>query len=72
MIMALLVSLLLTDAHARKWTSADGAKTFEGDLTSYDPATGKMGVKLTNGKEMNFDQKVLSEADIAYLKEKAR
>jgi hypothetical protein len=53
--------------HARTWTSADGAKTFEGELASYDPATGMVGVKLANGKMMNFAQKVLSEADITFL-----
>lgn len=60
-------SLTSLPIHARIWTSADGAKTFEGELASYDPATGMVGVKLANGKMMRFAQKVLSEADITFL-----
>jgi len=69
-----LAIILLTafGAHARRWTGADGIKTFEGELTAYDPATGKVGVKLANGKELKFEQKVLSEADIAFLKERGK
>jgi Carbohydrate esterase, sialic acid-specific acetylesterase len=61
--------LLLSGAQARTWTSSDGAKTFEGELKSYDPATGAVGVTLANGKSLNFNQTKLSEADIAFLKE---
>jgi hypothetical protein len=67
-----LASLLLTTAHARTWTSADGTKTFEGDLKSYDPATGLVEVTLSTGKKMNFSQKVLSEADITFLAEQGK
>jgi hypothetical protein len=66
--LAVLTSLLLTGAHARTWTSADGAKTFEGEFLSYDPATGAVGVTLTGGKVMKFSQDKLSAADIDYLK----
>jgi hypothetical protein len=55
-------------ADAHTWTSADGSKTFKGELNSYDPATGMVSVKLTNGKLMNFNQDKLSEADIDFLK----
>jgi beta-glucanase (GH16 family) len=65
-------SLLLTGAHARTWTSADGAKTFEGELRSYDPATGALSVTLTGGKEMKFSHDKLSAADIAFLKEQGK
>jgi hypothetical protein len=65
-------SLLLTGAHARTWTSADGAKTFEGDLLSYDPATGAVGVTLASGKAMKFSQDKLSAADITFLKEQGK
>lgn len=67
-----LIHLIPLHIHARTWTSADGAKTFEGDLTSYDPVTGKVGVKLANGRDMNFFQKVLSEADITFLREQGK
>ena len=67
-----MTSLLLTGAHARTWTSADGAKTFEGELLSYDPASGAVGVTLVGGKVMKFSQDKLSAADIAYLKEQGK
>jgi hypothetical protein len=67
-----IISLTALHIHARTWTSADGTKTFEGELTSYDPATGMVGVKLANGKELKFAQKVLSEADITFLGEQGK
>lgn len=71
-ITAALALLLLAGAQARTWTSADGTKTFEGELHSYDPATGKLAVKLPNGKEMKFQQDKLSADDIAFLKENGK
>jgi hypothetical protein len=68
LLQAALTSLLLTGAHARTWTSADGAKTFEGELKSYDPRIAVVTVALSNGKSMHFEQDKLSAADIAYLK----
>ncbi len=62
--------LSLPAAPARTWTSSDGSKTFEGELHAYDEDTGKVTVKLANGKEMAFMQDKLSEDDIAFLKEK--
>ena len=72
LLLATITSLLVTGSHARTWTSADGAKTFEGELLSYDPATGAVGVTLTSGKAMRFSQDKLSEADIAFLKEQGK
>jgi hypothetical protein len=69
---AVLASLILAGAQARTWTSADGTKTFDGELHSYDPDTGKVAVKLANGKQMNFQQDKLSADDIAYLKENGK
>jgi hypothetical protein len=68
-ITASLALLFLAGAQARTWTSADGTRTFEGELHTYDPATGMVAVKLPNGKEMNFLQDKLSADDIAFLKE---
>ena len=59
-------------AQARTWTSADGAKTFEGELKAYDPATGVVAVTLSSGKAMNFTQDKLSAADIDFLKEQGK
>ncbi len=64
-------TLILSAAHARTWTSADGSKTFEGDLKAYDAASGKVTVITSRGKTMNFFQDVLSADDIAYLKAQA-
>ncbi|MEJ6578699.1 MAG: sialate O-acetylesterase [Akkermansiaceae bacterium] len=68
MIFAAVTSLLLTGAHARTWTSADGSQTFDGELNFYDAGNGKVTVTLTNGKRLSFIQDKLSEDDIAYLK----
>ena len=65
-------ALLTVGAQAKTWTSADGAKTFEGDLNSYDAETGSVKVTLANGKQRKFNQKFLSEADITYLKENGK
>jgi len=64
----ILATLLLSGVQARTWTSADGSKTFEGDLKSYDEATGKVVVIARGGSKMNFKQDVLSADDIAWLK----
>jgi hypothetical protein len=69
---ALACALFFTSAQARTWTSADGAKTFEGELKSYDPATGVVAVALATGKAMNFTQDKLSADDIAFLKEQGK
>lgn len=66
---AALVLLFHMDVQARTWTSADGTKTFEGELKSYDPATGMAVVSPPNGAAMKFNQDKLSVADIAFLKE---
>ena len=65
-----LVALLGSNAYARTWTSSDGAKTFEGELKSYDAGAGMVTV-LVNGKPLVFPQDKLSAADIAFLKESA-
>ena len=68
LLLAAVTSLLLTGAHARTWTSADGAKTFEGEIKTYDPRIGVVSVALANGNSMHFEQDKLSDADIGYLK----
>ncbi len=59
--------LIITGTEARTWSSADGSKTFNGELISYDDKTGLVNVTLANGKKMSFDRKLLSKADIKYL-----
>ena len=63
-------TLLVGSASARIWTSADGSNTFEGDLVGYDAATGMVKVNR-DGKVLTFDEKLLSEDDIAFVKEEA-
>ncbi len=64
----ILATVLVSGARARTWISADGTKTFEGDLQSYDEATGAVVVIARGGSKMNFKQDVLSAEDIAWLK----
>jgi hypothetical protein len=73
--MAFLLAVTLMSAvgvQARTWTSADGTKTFEGELKSYDPATGAVGVTLPDKTAMKFNQDKLSAADIGFLKEQSK
>ena len=63
--------LLTGGAQARTWTSADGTKTFEGELKSYDAESGQVSVTLPDGREMTFREDKLSAADIAWLKKPA-
>jgi hypothetical protein len=70
LILAAITSLLISGAHARTWTSADGARTFVGEFLSYDPATGLVGVTMAGGNAVKFSQDKLSAADIAFLKER--
>jgi hypothetical protein len=57
------------DAAARTWTSANGSKTFEGELTNYDATSGQVTVSMAGGKSITFAQAMLSEEDITFLKE---
>jgi len=68
---AALTLILLTNTHARTWTSADGKKTFEAELLAYDAATGKVGVILSNGKPLIFMKDKLCAEDITFIKENA-
>lgn len=52
---------------ARTWTSADGSKTFDGDLLSYDEASGSVVVRRADGRELTFKKDILSPEDIEFL-----
>ncbi|MFT4547516.1 MAG: hypothetical protein ACI9MB_001463 [Verrucomicrobiales bacterium] len=70
--MACLALLLAPSAGARTWTSADGTRTFEAELQSYDAASGEVRViLLPNRKRMMFMQEKLSADDLAWLKKNA-
>ncbi|MEM7699813.1 MAG: hypothetical protein AAF236_15570 [Verrucomicrobiota bacterium] len=65
----LILSLALSvSAESRTWTSADGSKTFEGELRSYNPDSKQVEV-ITGGRRLTFSADVLSEADQTYLAE---
>lgn len=62
-----LTLLFAAELSARTWTSSDGEKTFEGELVSYDAATGTVIVEMNTGQKAAFPQDKLSAADIAFL-----
>ena len=65
---AILVLFAATLA-ARTWTSSDGSRTFEGELKAYNPDTGALTVTRSDGRDLTFNQDILSKDDIAFLKE---
>ena len=69
---AVVGALFLVELPARTWTSSDGTKTFEGELKSYDEATGTVVVTMAGGKLVKFPQDKLSAEDIAFVKENAK
>jgi S1-C subfamily serine protease len=61
LILLLLCSLF---ASAREWKSADGSKTFEGQLVSYAPPS--VTVVRSDGRRLTFSDSKLSDADKRY------
>ena len=53
----------------RTWTSADGSKTFEGTLRSYDPGTRVVSVVTGDGRLLSFTTDKLSAEDVSFLEE---
>jgi hypothetical protein len=69
-ILSLACSVILLTAlniDARTWTSADKKSTFVGDLIEYNATTGQVTVDR-GGKRITFKEQMLSENDIAFLK----
>ena len=62
--------MLVIPGTSRTWKSADGSRTFEGELVSYDEKTGMVKVAIS-GVPGSFDQSILSEEDIEFLKKHA-
>jgi hypothetical protein len=65
-----LLSILWLGASAlgRTWTSANGENTFEGELLSYQSASGTVKVRRADGRTLTFKQQHLSPEDIEFLK----
>ncbi len=63
----LIASLIITvNLSAREWTSADGSRTFQGELTGFQD--GKVKVRRSDGKSLVFDIELLSESDQQFIK----
>ena len=58
-------------AQSRAWTSADGARTFQGKLESYDRDTGTVTVTMADGRKLAFSRDKLSDADRIFLEKAA-
>jgi len=65
------IALMATNGfgEARTWTSADGSKTFEGSLRSYNAASGDVTMLMSNGRSLTFPKDKLSKDDIKFLEE---
>jgi hypothetical protein len=68
----LAAGFLHSTSDGREWTIADGSKTFEAKLKSYDESTGNVEVTKANGRAMKFNQSILSAADIKFIKTEAK
>ena len=60
------LTLIIPTLGARTWTSADGTRTFQGELRRFNPETGMVEV-VVNGRLIQFDQAMLSAQDRAFL-----
>lgn len=63
------IAALATGLEARTWTSADGSKTFEGEIRSVDAAKGTVTVIMKNGSGLTFSKDKLSKEDIVFIEE---
>lgn len=68
---ALLLFALLAPARGElhEFSSADGIKTFWGDLTNYDVKTDRVSVRRSNGRKQVFLASVLSDEDREWVKQ---
>lgn len=53
----------------RVFTSADGSQTFEGVLKDYDASAGTVKISKKGSGVLSFKLSLLSEEDVAYVKE---
>jgi|TARA_B110000305_G_C19445373_1_gene644486 hypothetical protein len=60
------LSLAVSGANARTWTSSDGEKTFEGELRSYNERSGIVTVVIS-GRAVDLPKDKLSAEDINFL-----
>lgn len=61
-----LILLLTGSGFSRTWTSADGAKTFEGDFVS---SNANSVTVLKNGRKLTFKLEILSKEDQDFVAE---
>ncbi|MAS93814.1 MAG: hypothetical protein CMO55_11535 [Verrucomicrobiales bacterium] len=62
-----ILSIGISSGSARTWKSADGSKSFDGELRNYNPETGFVTVVLSNGRSIEFQQDLLSKEDLEFL-----
>ena len=63
-----IIGLPASALEKRTFTSSDGSKSFEAELTGYDEKKGTVTVRKSGTKTLTFKLSVLSEEDIAYVK----
>ena len=62
------VSMGLASGEMRTYTSADGKKSFRGELLSYEEKSSKVQVRTSKGRVVTFSEKLLSEEDREFIK----
>tara|TARA_R110000850_G_scaffold85453_12_gene183740 strand:+ start:451 stop:834 length:384 start_codon:yes stop_codon:yes gene_type:complete len=68
MILTTTLCLVISVSNARTWTSADGSRTFDGEIRSYDTEKKAVSV-LSSGRVLTFTEDKISEADLTYIRE---
>lgn len=63
-LVTLFLTVVVNSLNAREWKSADGTKTFHGQLISYSPPD--VTVSLKDGTRMKFNERLLSKQDKRY------
>ena len=72
MLIFLIAASMVGIAHARKFQSADGSKEIEADFVRYNPRTGDVTLRMTNGRNMITKSTFFSDDDREYFKEEYR
>lgn len=71
-ILLLLTGSLLGLAQAREFKSADGSKTVEADFIRYNPRTGEVTLRMSNGRNMVTKSDFFSDEDQAFFQQEFR
>lgn len=66
---AIAIAAMMSPSLARTWTSADGAKTFDGEYVS---STDTSVTVIKNGRKVTFKLDLISEEDQKWIKEEGQ